>query len=432
MSWQRSLRCCAFVLVASACDPYKDYKLKGEFDAGSADPFNYPPPFRGAGATRNIAGSGNGFTAVRAFAPQGIQVQYYLFPYSPSQVVTAGYSAITLAAQTSNARNIRQFPLAYAFDPPNSSSPFPAQQQCRAPEGYQYDPRRDDVRYDEQGNIFTALPEATFGQGSLPTWTYYPIVREVAVRSNGESCQAIKSERTLLSRNDVHVPTAEDGSSAPDGRYLVWALIDPGSGVYRVGETASNSTGVGVQRWGWFQQFLVAYIDGGYVPQASTTQFATQRLFIPRANVILDCATNQDCLSFAGTARGAAVCETSIGRCRTSTQCTTDAACGTGATCDTAVGFCRQPATGSPARLSVGYEIMEAARGSAGYSPICEVFTYKPSSDPALASSLPRDPATILNDPGTYGPLQRPPAPVTGSIVPNDVIPPYVFCLQAQ
>ena len=435
--------CCAFVLFAAGCNPYTDYKLNGEFNAGSVDPFNFPPPYRGAGASRSVAGSGNGFTAVRAYA-QGSAIQYYLFPFSPSQVVTPGYTAISLANQTGNARSVRSFPLAYVFDPPNTSSPFPDQQQCRAPNGYQYDPRRDDVHYDEQGNIFTALPEATFGQGSLPSWTYYPIVREVVVGSAGEPCQDIKSEGTLLARNDVNVARDGNGNPSPDGRYLAWVLIDPGSGVYRVGQTASTSTGVGIQHWGWYQQFLAAYIDGGYIPVVSGAMqcpsplsqmspcLATQRVFIPRTNVIFSCTTNADCSLFPGTAPRSA-CDTATGLCRTSTACTNDNQCG-GApgSCDTSVGFCRQPAAGVPARLAVNYDVMETVRGDAAYSPICEVFTYNAPTNPATTASLPKDAATILNDPATYGPLQRPTAPAAGTIVPSDVTPPYVFCLQTE
>ena len=73
-SW-RCWLCCAFVLLAAGCNPYTDYKLNGEFNAGSVDPFNFPPPYRGAGASRSVAGSGNGFTAVRAYA-RGSAIQY--------------------------------------------------------------------------------------------------------------------------------------------------------------------------------------------------------------------------------------------------------------------------------------------------------------------------------------------------------------------
>src|SRR5262249_40561420 len=186
-----AMACCVALF---GCDVYEDH-FKGHFNAGSADPANFPPPYRGAGATRNIAGSGSGITEVRAFVG-GNAVGYFLFPYGTSQVVTPGYTYTT--AQINNQRATalnasRTLPLAYVFDPPGTSSAFPATPQCQAPAGYQYDRRRDDVHYDDQGNIFTVLPNATFNQGSLPTWTYVPIVQEVPVTSAGEPCQDIKS-----------------------------------------------------------------------------------------------------------------------------------------------------------------------------------------------------------------------------------------------
>jgi len=82
--------------------------------------------------------------------------------------------------------------------------------------------------------------------------------------------------------------------------------------------------------------------------------------------------------------------------------------------------------------LALNYDVIEAVRGDAAYSPICDVFTYNTPTNPTPTASLPKDAATILNDPATYGPLQRPTAPAAGSIVPSDVTPPYVFCLQTQ
>jgi hypothetical protein len=374
MSWQRLLSCCVLGLGASACDPYTDYKLKGEFNAGSADPFNFPPPFRGAGSTRSIAGSGNGFTAVRAYAG-GQTLEHFLFPFAQSQIVTPGYiySASTISNQMMNALGIRQFPLAYLFDPPGTSSPFPAQQQCRAPDGYQYDQRRDDVRYDEQGSIFTALPEATFGSGSLPTWTYVPIVREVAVGSAGESCQDIKSERTLLTRGDVNVPRDGSGNPSPDGRYLAWALIDPGSGVYHVGESSANSTGVGIQHWGWYQQFLVAFIEGGYIPFPSGgTQFTPQILYIPSR-------------------------------------------------------ISGMPPTNG--RVGAGYDVIEFRRGDPGYSPICQVKIYDTGAMGVPVANLPQSAQDVL---ARFPTITDPPNPPAGAIVPSDVIQRFIFCLQAQ
>jgi len=365
--------CGTVVFAVAGCDPYKDYKLNGEFNAGSVDPVNFAPPYRGAGANRSVAGSGTGFSAALAYA-QGAQVEYFLFPFAPTQVVRAGYPGITLANQM-RALSIRPpYPNAYVFDP-GTTSPFPAQQQCRAPAGYQYDSRRDDVHYDEQGEIFTALPDATFGAGSLPAWTYVPVVQEVAVVSSGEPCQDIKSERTLLTRRDVNIAKDSNGGPIADGRYLAWALIDPGSGVYHVGESTSGA-GVGIQRWGWFQRFLVAYIDGGYIPvNATGTQFSTQNLYVPTRVLPV--------LADGGT---------------------------------------------GPARNGVpgaGYDILDYPRSDPRYSPICRVQRYETGTG-IRSDGVPRSAALIT------GALSDPLPVAVDAIAPSDVVPPYVFCLQAQ
>src|SRR5712692_2990200 len=73
----------AALLLFVACHPYGD-SLTGEFNAGSADPFNFPPAYRsstGAGFSRQIAGSGT-FTERRAFA-RGVASNYFFFPFPP-------------------------------------------------------------------------------------------------------------------------------------------------------------------------------------------------------------------------------------------------------------------------------------------------------------------------------------------------------------
>src|SRR5215813_8843721 len=85
--WLALVSCALAVL--EGCDPFSE-KFTGEFNAGSVDPADFPPPYRGANATRNVAGSGNGITAVRAYADGGV-IEYFRFPYGPSQVVTPGY-----------------------------------------------------------------------------------------------------------------------------------------------------------------------------------------------------------------------------------------------------------------------------------------------------------------------------------------------------
>src|SRR5260370_32519346 len=78
-------------LLALACDPYE--RLQGEFIAGSVDPANFPPAYRGTGtgASRAIAGSGS-MTEIAAFSG-GAAANYYFFPFSPTQIATTGYTA---------------------------------------------------------------------------------------------------------------------------------------------------------------------------------------------------------------------------------------------------------------------------------------------------------------------------------------------------
>ena len=69
----------------------------GEFNAGGADPYNFPPPFRGAGYRREMAGRG-AFSEIRAYAG-GKALGYFSFPFSPSQVPTTNYPAPAAAAR---------------------------------------------------------------------------------------------------------------------------------------------------------------------------------------------------------------------------------------------------------------------------------------------------------------------------------------------
>ena len=393
---------CLFVSVGlSGCHPWDD-ALKGEFNAGSIDPIDFAPPYRTSHyGTQQLATFGTPTGCARqtegscifqelAATVGGTAAGYFRFPFSPSQITTSQYPSVaTLGAAygTGTTPNLNPdlftslripggvpTPNVYIFDSAAADS-----SSCTPPSGYTFDPIRDDVHYDRQGNIFTPLPTATWPIGANPTWTYTPVVAQVPVTSQGEGCQAIKSEVTLLDkkRTDVsvpHGPDRADGSPTgqPDGtNFFAWALIDPGAPALKVGETLGGNTfGFTHHRYGWFNQFLVAYLDGGAIPIGGTPpRMQTQRLYYPR--------------SLNGT------------------------------------GVCGAAPANTPCGLGNGFDVMEFRRGQAGYSPVCQVLTY-----PATGS-IARDATTITT---TYTPQQITPPPIgpAGSAV----IPPFIFCLQ--
>lgn len=405
----------ALVLLA-ACDVREGrFDPDEEFNAGGIDPYNFPPPYRGSGQQREIAASGT-FTEIAAYA-SGTPVGYYSFPFSPGQLLTTSYSAPSSNAWPggvidplrvsgpgtdfrASQNNPVPVPLVYSFDPPGGADPFPSEQRCQ--KGPAIDPRLDPYPLDQQWNIFAFPPDrfASFPFGALPTWSYRPVVAEVAVTTGAIACQGIKSERTLLKNADDgkvqmdRADTEPDGRrlGRPTGRYLAWAMIDPGAAVVRVGQTPNvlqggNVTGTGVQKYGWYGQFIVAYIDGGYIPVedgprvagAATTRMRTQRLYYPRSQVIRTGATN--------------------------------------------------PSAGA---LGQGYDVMQANRFEDGeaYSPVCEVWTYTlPGA--TRQEDLPKDEASILAAANSTLEPARTPQQADAFTPSPTVTPRYIFCLQA-
>ncbi len=431
------------LLIVWGCHPYEPFQ--GEFNAGPADPFNFAPPYRTSNGNANnqlasfgtptscsrVVGGSCSIVEARAYigtAPSG----YFRFPFSPSQITTWQYPPVaTFNGLRVTGSGAIPTPNAYVFD--GSVSPAGDSTNCTAPPGYSYNPYRDDLHYDQQGNIFATLPNATWGEGN-PSWTYVPVVQRVPITSQGEGCQSIKSELTVLTRSDVSVqrgPDRADGTptGVPDGTYLAWAIIDPGSPVLKYNESGA---GISHQRYGWFNQYFVAYLDGGPIPVAGG-QMRTQRVFYPRTNVLFSCTANADCSRFPGSGM-AASCETATGLCRTSTACpaapnTCATVVGAGSDCDTTnnINLCRQATAGQPGRLSQGYDVLERGRTDALYSPVCLVQSYEmPTPPPTRTSDLPQSAAAITIPP-LAGTLQPPPAP--GS--PGGVITPtHIFCLQ--
>lgn len=403
MSYRRRLLASGlFVLAAAGCDPYDNFT--GEYNAGPVDPVNFPPDYV-AGGNRMQSGSGT-FNALQAYV-SGTAVGYYRFSDANGFAATVDHLRVVGPSGTIPT------PTAYNF----SGS-------CAPPANYGYDPVRDEVHYDEQGNVFSgavsppALPRANYNPGAAVTFSYVPVMREIQVTSNGGACQSIKTEKTLRSRFP---------GTQPSSNYLAWAIIDPGDAVFRLGQRSvlqgGTATGSDVQRWGWYEHYLVAYLDGGVIPTRSeplsvtdmtmVTRMVPQKLYFPRSNVIA--ALGVACSGGTGTPPRCAPGQVCVTNNCTACTATGAAACPTGQTC--AAGLCS--AVGAAHN---GYDVLQGKRDDSSYSPLCQLQTYSIPGAAVVASSLPKDETTILTN---YGPIQNP-GPGTGGA------PQYVYCLQTQ
>jgi hypothetical protein len=339
-------------LFAVGCNPYT--QRDGEFTAGAVDPVNFPPAYLGAGGDRTRSGRGV-FNEIAAYVG-GNKVGYFAFPFSTTQLSSTTPDPLLLVDNGMPNSKIPT-PAAYVFD-----------STCAAPNGYVFDAFSDEVPSDHQGNIFTALPSATYTVGALPTWSYVPVVSEVRVHAGGLPCQAFKSDTTLLQNKSAQVDAA-------DGKYLAWPIIDVAAAVYRLGQDATNSGGWGTQKLGWYNHYIVAYLDGGYIPTTTMASSGTdggsgsgvrmqkQRLFYPRSMILPKGAT----AAVAGA-------------------------------------------------IGAGYDVLEAERGDANFSPVCAVFTYDLGATVSF-DKLPQNAADITGN-----------AKIAATLKPAAT--PYLFCLQ--
>jgi hypothetical protein len=336
-------------LGIAACDPYERFG-EGESDLGPVDPVSFPPANLGVqdtGAPGNRKQPGQGsFSATPAFA-KGEAVGYYAYPFP--RAALAGDSLLV------------------GGDAPNAYV-FTADYKCTPPAGYRRNARLDEVPYDLQGNIFTALPEATYSYERLPQSSYLPVVAQIPVSSPKLPCQEPKSEEALARLGGAV-------ARKPDGTLLAWLIIDPAAPVYAPGDSIETSNGVGLQRWGWFNRYLVAYLEGGAIAVADATvmvdgmpmtvpHMVTQRLYYPRSLVMSDAGMG-------------------------------------------------------PGELGAGYDVLAAKRGDAAYSPVCEVVSYDAGA-PLAVAALPQDAAAVETMFGK----------AADNFQPGD--PPYVFCLQLE
>jgi hypothetical protein len=341
----RRLALLSLLVPIAACSPYeRPYERhEAEFYAGAVDPAQFPAAYLGAGGDGKR--SGGVFTASAATA-HGVEAPYYAFPFSPAQ---AG-SPDPLAISPNGDPTATAAPLAYVFDPSppavtgdmgraTAGDPFPVTPACGVPTGYVYDAQRDNYRLDQQGAIFTALPMAS----------YAPVVAEVKVVSKGEACQGLKSADTLVTATDVTVMTrppqlnlpGAKPTGVPDGNYLAWPIVDPGATVYFPDGSLDPRTGLGPQKLGWFNHYILTFLDGGYIPTSSVTvpgmggkpdvtvaHLGTQNVYFPTPIPV--------------TAPTGVV---SLG----------------------------------PGSLGAGYDVLDHVRGEPGYSPVCHVFSFVPA-----------------------------------------------------
>jgi len=333
MSLRKVLIALALSATLPACNPYN---RTGDYYAGPVDSSRFPNVYRGTGASATANGT---LTPFRGFVG-GQPVGFFTFP------VQGGATATRLRFQNAMGVEVNR-PLAYAFDP-QDTDPFPATPRCAKPADYVFDQQRDYVRFDEQGNIFAGpLPALTSMPGVMPqTFTYNPSVAEVKVTSSGSNpCNEPKSHETVVERSDVSMmlkppdPKIPDSRATgiPSGKYLAWAIVAPEADVRFADGSVSSRSGLGPQKWGWFDHFLVAYIDGGYIPTRQVTvpgmmgapdvielHAVPQNLYVPRV-------VPAGSMTRPNTAPGS------------------------------------------------GYDVLAARRGTQGYSPLCKVLTFLPT-----------------------------------------------------
>jgi hypothetical protein len=334
----------------------------------------FPPANIGTGGDRKRPGRGR-FSELTAYV-NDVPIGYFL--YTPP--------AVAMGADPLRVREAGKpydpvpTPTAYVFDatadsafPPNDAYP------CTPPAGYRYDQQRDEVDYSKQNPVFTDLPDATYAEGALPATSYVPVVAEARLSSSGRACQQLKSEKRI---NEVVGMLPQT-----TGKYLAWLIIEPSAAVYPrdnptgVLPMGKMLPGVGLQRWGWFSRYLLAYLDGGYIPVAdevvmggtmamptttTVTRMKPQRLFIPR-----------QIRMGMGMAAG---------------------------------------------RAGAGYDVLEFRRGEPGYSPICQVFVYGNPMMPVLPADLPKSVAAIEMA-GMADPMAASAAAAPAT---------YVYCLQTK
>jgi len=112
------------------------------------------------------------------------------------------------------------------------------------------------------------------------------------VSSAGQPCQRFKSRDQ----------TEKALGLMASGKFLAWMIIDAGAAVYKYSDDPDMDTrGLDLQKWGWYNRYLLAYLDGGYIPTTEmmvtenmvtkpVVVMTTQKLYYPRT--VLAMGTN--------------------------------------------------------------------------------------------------------------------------------------------
>lgn len=320
-----------------ACNPYQNFD--GEYFAGAIDATTFAAPY--LGELSGPPDQSGGVIAASTGWVGGSEVLFYVFPFNDAQ---NGQSDPLALAEVPT-------PKAFVFDPAQGD-PF-GTPKCVAPKNYVHDQRTEAWRLDEQGVVFESTP-------SDPD--YIPVVAQVPVASNGIKCQDTKSKKNLYERKDVTFDKESDG----DGKFAAFAMVDPGADVQ-----PNLANGLGPIHIGWYNHYLVTFLDGGYIPTEDVpgtdmtdpyTKMVAQTIYTPTAIPGMDDDMNV------------------------------------------------VPVPGS---LGSGYDLLDAARGEAGYSPVCHVLAYTPD-----------DPLTPKTSVGELSQTEL------ASAASADADLGYVFCLQ--
>jgi hypothetical protein len=344
---------------------------EGEDGLGAVDPVAFPAANLGSGGSRTQPGQGQ-FQETVALV-DGNPVGYFPYLYPSADI------ADFLRIREDGGPNAAVPTIgAFNFDAPASGpNPVPGTYPCTAPPNYRFDEARDEMRLDQQGSVFASLPFATYRMGVATGTSYVPVAAEWQASSGGQPCQRLKSRAQV---------EKIFGPFKATGRFMAWLVIDPGAAVYKYDDDPDMEIevlmgakrGLDLQKWGWFNRYLLAYLDGGYIPTEEATimedgmmkqvvRMRTQRLYYPRSPVV---GTN-------------------------------------------AAGMTIMP----PGRRGAGYDVLQARRGDADYSPVCEVWTYD-AGGPLAPAQLPRTAEAIEQMPTAM----LTPAPTN----------PYIFCLQVR